>query len=89
MKGKILAISWIVSVVIVWLVIAFLFAQISATPVEGLFIGFLTNVYVIGLSLFFGSFVGICIYGQYSEAVGHKKREEEKKRKKSMGETTL
>jgi len=68
MKGKVLAISWIVSVVIVWLVTAFLFAQISLIPVEGLFIGFLTNVYVIGISLFLGSIAGICIYCKASDA---------------------
>jgi len=93
MKGKVLAITWIIGVVMIWLVTAFLFAQISAATIDGetvehAFMEFLTNVYVIGLALFLGSFVGICIYGQYSEAMGAKKRKEEKKMQ-SMGETTL
>ncbi len=84
MKGKVLAITWIIGVVMVWLFVAFLFAQISAATIDGetvehAFMEFLTNVYVIGLSLFLGSISGICMYGQYSEVVGHKKNEEEKK----------
>ena len=93
MKGKALAISWIIGVVMVWLFVAFLFAQISAATIDGetveqAFMGFLTNVYVIGIALFLGSITGICIYCQYSEALGYKKRKEEKKMQ-SMGDTTL
>jgi len=93
MKGKVLAITWIIGVVIIWLVTAFLFAQISAATINGetveqAFMGFLTNVYVIGISLFLGTIAGICIYCQYSEAMGHKKRKDEKKMQ-SMGESTV
>ncbi len=89
MKGKALAITWIIGVVMIWLFVAFLFAQISAATIDGetvehAFMEFLTNVYVIGLALFLGTGVGICIYCQYSEAAGHKKRKEEKKMQ-SMG----
>ncbi|MGY5873076.1 MAG: hypothetical protein RTV72_12575 [Candidatus Thorarchaeota archaeon] len=93
MKGKVLAISWITGVVMIWLFIAFLFAQISASTIDGetvehAFMEFLTNVYVIGFSLFLGSIAGVFLYGQVSEAMGMKRRKEEKKMQ-SMGETTL
>ncbi|MGY5873075.1 MAG: hypothetical protein RTV72_12570 [Candidatus Thorarchaeota archaeon] len=73
MKGKVLAISWIICVVMVWLVIAFLGAQISAATIDGetvehAFVGFLTNVYIIGISLLLGSIAGICVYCQASDA---------------------
>ncbi len=86
MKGKNLAISWIIGVVFVWLVIAFFFAQISAATIDGetveqAFMGFLTNIYVIGLALFLGSFLGIYFYGEYSSIMELKKNGRKRERR--------
>ncbi|MGY5858043.1 MAG: hypothetical protein RTU63_01640 [Candidatus Thorarchaeota archaeon] len=96
MKGKVLAILWIISVLILWALSAFLFAQIalsgffgeSTLTFEQYFTQNLTDIWVIVISLILGTFAGICIYCQYSEAEGRERRKE-KKKMQSMGETTL
>lgn len=64
MKGKLLAFSWIISVLIIWVITAFAVAQFPG----GDFMQNLTNIWIIMFALIMGTFAGICVYCQASNA---------------------